>query len=191
MAEQRTPGRTSDPRVMRALAHPARITILEHLSSTGDVITATQVAELVGMSPSATSYHLRELAKVGLVEQAPSRGDGRERVWRSVSRSLSFGSEPGRPESQAAEGALVETWLARDVQRLREWLAHQHDGESADWREAVTVMSSTLLINAGELNELNERIRALVEPYLRRERQEGAPADARIVTVDYLSFPID
>lgn len=71
-----------DPQVMRALAHPARLAILEHLMS-GETGTATECAAVSGLSPSATSYHLRALAKVGLVEEAASRGDGRERVWRS------------------------------------------------------------------------------------------------------------
>ena len=72
----------------RALAHPARIAIVEHLNNTGAVVTATEAAALVDLSPSAISYHLRELAKYGLVEQAPSRGDGRERVWRSTGTGL-------------------------------------------------------------------------------------------------------
>jgi DNA-binding transcriptional ArsR family regulator len=66
--------RVTDPQVMRALAHPARIEIVEYLNDTGAAVTATQCAGRVGLSPSATSYHLRELAKYGLVEQAPSRG---------------------------------------------------------------------------------------------------------------------
>src|SRR3982751_427340 len=92
--------RISDPRVMRALAHPARIGIVEYLHNSGAVVTATECAGMVGLSPSATSYHLRELAKYGLVEQAPSRGDGRERVWRSTGTGLRIDAdqqEPGAP----------------------------------------------------------------------------------------------
>ena len=70
----------SDPQIMRALAHPARLSIMDHFLS-GRTGTATELAELCGLSPSATSYHLRALARYGLVEEAPSRGDGRERVW--------------------------------------------------------------------------------------------------------------
>nr|BFE87387.1 hypothetical protein GCM10020093_099880 [Planobispora longispora] len=66
----------SDPRAMRALAHPARLAILNRLQEEG-VATATDVAEVVGITPSAASYHLRMLAKYGFVEDAPPRGDGR------------------------------------------------------------------------------------------------------------------
>jgi DNA-binding transcriptional ArsR family regulator len=72
-----------DPRAIRALAHPARLAILEHLG-TGVTATATECARVCGLSPSATSYHLRALARWGLVEEAESRGDARERLWRAV-----------------------------------------------------------------------------------------------------------
>ncbi|MBX7269503.1 winged helix-turn-helix transcriptional regulator [Micromonospora sp. Llam7] len=69
----------SDPRTLRALVHPARLAIMEHLASTEGAVTATECAEAAGLSPSATSYHLRALARFGLVAEAPSRGDARER----------------------------------------------------------------------------------------------------------------
>ena len=72
----------SDPKAMRALAHPARLAILNRLGVDGSA-TATEVAEVAGITPSAASYHLRMLAKYGFVEDAPPRGDGRERVWRA------------------------------------------------------------------------------------------------------------
>src|SRR4051795_13368231 len=99
--------RISDPTMMRALAHPARIEIVEHLGSSGAVVTATECAGLVGLSPSATSYHLRELAKYGLVEQAPSRGDARERVWRSTNSGFSVDGDLDEPETRASPWALI------------------------------------------------------------------------------------
>lgn len=133
-------GRITDARTMRALAHPARIEIIEHLTMTGAAVTATGCAELVGLSPSATSYHLRELAKYGLVEQAPSRGDGRERLWRSTRQSLLVGSDVDHPDSLAAEQALVDVYQDRDRSRLREWMQRQ-PGEPREWREASRQLS--------------------------------------------------
>src|SRR5262245_4751732 len=72
-----------DAAVLRALAHPARLALLEHLSQRVEGATATECAAVVGLSPSATSYHLRALAKVGMIREAPGRGDGRERIWQS------------------------------------------------------------------------------------------------------------
>ncbi|WP_328464390.1 helix-turn-helix domain-containing protein [Actinoplanes sp. NBC_00393] len=181
-------GRVSDARTMRALAHPARIEIVEHLSASGAAVTATECAGLVGLSPSATSYHLRELAKYGLVEQAPGRGDGRERLWRSTSTSLWIEGDVEQPEAMAAERALIELYLARDFNRLREW-ADRQSGESKQWRDAAALMGQHLLITAEELTELTQQVRALMAPYRTRERQRSAPEGAREVVVQYAAFP--
>src|SRR3989442_5714240 len=91
----------TDPKVMRALAHPARTAILNLLQEQGSA-TATECAEAVGESPSACSYHLRQLAAYGFVEQVPSE-DGRERRWRAALQGYG-GAEDAqeRPEGPAA-----------------------------------------------------------------------------------------
>ena len=180
--------RITDPQVMRALAHPARIGIIEHLSSTGEAVTATQMAGQVGLSPSATSYHLRELAKYGLVEQAPSRGDGRERVWRSTSAGWNLEGDD-RPEVRAAEQELVDVYLSRDFARLKAWFARQH-AEPKAWRDAGVLMGQSLLLTAEELQQVNVAVREVLTPYERRRRVD-APADARPVAVHYAAYPID
>ncbi|HEY0533871.1 MAG TPA: helix-turn-helix domain-containing protein [Actinoplanes sp.] len=181
--------RISDPQVMRALAHPARIEIVEYLNSTGEVVTATECARMVGLSPSATSYHLRELAKYGLVEQAPSRGDGRERVWRSTSAHVRIEGGDNEPETAAAERALVDLYLDRDARGLEEWL-DRHDEEPAEWQEASAITGNTLLLTADELRALNEKVRELVEPYQLRTRRADPPAGAREVRATYIAFPV-
>jgi len=180
--------RISDPRVMRALAHPARIEIVEYLNSTGEVVTATECARMVGLSPSATSYHLRELAKYGLVEQAPSRGDARERVWRSTGSHVHIAGLDQEPETVAAERSLVNLYLDRDARRLEEWLDRQEQ-EPVEWQEASAIMGNTLLMTAEELKSLAEKVRDLVEPYQLRTRRADPPAGARQVRVNYLAFP--
>ncbi|GAA0521608.1 transcriptional regulator [Paractinoplanes deccanensis] len=182
--------RISEPQVMRALAHPARIEIMEYLNNTGAAITATECAELVGLSPSATSYHLRELAKYKLVEQAPSRGDGRERVWRSTSTGLRIDTEGGEPEAVAAAAALVDVFLDRDVRRAREWVRRQPN-EPEPWRDAGGMSSLELLLTADELKELTAKVNALTEPYRLRDRQETAPPTARRVHFNYVVFPTE
>src|SRR5262245_34883612 len=97
----------SDPKAMRALAHPARLAMLSRLGSEGPA-TATEVAEAAGVTPSAASYHLRMLAKYGFVEDAPPRGDGRERLWKSVGHTLAVETLPDdQPEVRAAKDLLV------------------------------------------------------------------------------------
>jgi DNA-binding transcriptional ArsR family regulator len=181
----------SDPKVMRALAHPARLEIMEHLNTTGADVTATECAEIVGLSPSATSYHLRELAKVGMVEQAPSRGDGRERVWRSAVPSWGVDMEPDSdPERQAAEDALVEVYIDRDFARLRSWMRRARS-EPRVWAEASMLSDSTLLVTPAELRTFTAAVDALIEPLKRRRRGADPPEGARPVIVHFAAFPAD
>ncbi|MEU7929803.1 winged helix-turn-helix domain-containing protein [Micromonospora sp. NPDC049107] len=179
----------SDPQVMRALAHPARIAIIEYLSSREGGGTATECAEIAGLSPSATSYHLRALAKFGLVEQAPSRGDARERVWRTpgISWMVDAGREAG-PEGRAAEQALVEAHAARAMERTRDWLRRAGD-EPAEWYDVALFHDTLLLLTADELAALNEAVLALLRPYHPRRRTD-APTGARSVTVQYRAVPL-
>src|SRR4051794_27405311 len=103
-----------DPRAMRALAHPARLAILEQLASQGPA-TATECAETAGVSPSACSYHLRALARWGLVTETEGT-DRRERRWRAEGRSvfrarsttiIGDDDAPRRPDVRAAEHLLT------------------------------------------------------------------------------------
>jgi DNA-binding transcriptional ArsR family regulator len=180
----------SDPQVMRALAHPARIAIMEHLSTLEGGATATECAEIAALSPSATSYHLRALAKFGLIEEAPGRGDARERVWRAVDPSYYVESgQDADSDARAAELALVDAHLARDAQRMRDWIRRAPD-EPAEWYRAAWFSDSVLLLTAEELAGLNEAFQVLLEPYRRRARPEP-PAGARTVAVQYRTVPLD
>ena len=63
----------TDPKAMRALAHPVRLAILERLQRHGPA-TATQLSPHVGATPSVASWHLRHLAGFGLVRDAVEGG---------------------------------------------------------------------------------------------------------------------
>src|SRR5256884_15536 len=135
-----------DPGLLRALAHPARLSITSYLN-TGTAATATELAEVVGLSPSATSYHLRALARAGLIEEAPSRGDGRERVWTSALRSYSVATDQHtEPEVRAAEDQLIDAYLVLEEERVRQFLARRD--EEPPERYAAAVAADTLLIPA-------------------------------------------
>src|SRR3954451_17616044 len=89
---EREPVKISDPKRIRALAHPARLAVIEELYS-GRELTATECADIAGLSPSAMSYHLRSLAKAGIVEPADGGTDGRERPWRAAGAYLQVESD--------------------------------------------------------------------------------------------------
>lgn len=103
---------------IRALAHPARALAIEHLLE-GPPATATQLGKLAGISGSAMSYHLRELAKQGIVRRVGSSEDGRERLWEATGARLAVVPDAGRRLPTVA----VQTVVARYVDRLVEALA--------------------------------------------------------------------
>ena len=107
------PVKLTDPQMMRALAHQARIAIWTHLGMHGPA-TATECAEIAGLSPSACSYHLRTLASYGFVEEdRASAADGRERPWRARLLAFSMGDSPDAPAAtQVASRLLVENMRA-------------------------------------------------------------------------------
>lgn len=182
------PLRIDDPRLMRALAHPARVAILERLAG-GATATATECAEVCGLSPSATSYHLRALAKLGMVEEAPSRGDQRERLWRGRVRGWATAVGPrGGAEAQAAEHLLASMTTSRADEKTQGWLDRMGE-EDPDWYEAAMVSQSLLEVTREELAELNEQVLALLRPYTRAYRKGPTPGDARAVRVIYRAFP--
>jgi DNA-binding transcriptional ArsR family regulator len=176
--------------VIRALAHPARLTIIEHLGSTGAEITATEAAELVGLSPSATSYHLRELAKAGIIQDAPGRGDGRERVYRGPSAhhvEVDIDRDDD-PLTAAAKNRLLDAFLTRSQARLEHWRAGAAD-EPENWHSAAVLHEAMLLLTAEELTALTSDIFQLVDKYRRSVRRDDPPEGARVVSLLIRALP--
>jgi DNA-binding transcriptional ArsR family regulator len=181
------PAAILDTAVMRAMAHPARLALLEHLRNGGPA-TATECAGVVGLSPSATSYHLRALARAGLVEAAPGRGDGRERLWRiTVGRYEVTGVADLAPEGREALRALLESLLAWDEVRVRRYLS-QLDAEPPEWQDAAFFMDSTLQVTAAELTALSRAVEALISPY-RKDRRRDLPPGTRPVSLAVRALP--
>jgi DNA-binding transcriptional ArsR family regulator len=170
------PVEISDPRALRALAHPGRLTILEHLIIEGPA-TATECAEVAGLSPSACSYHLRALAKHGFVEEDPAGGaDGRQRPWRAKMVAIKISSH-GRPEAVKAAGRLLVERVQERFAEVRAEYLDREDEYPADWQEAAGSTEDVLHVTPDELEHLQEQIRVMLTGYRRlgrRPRPEGA-----------------
>ncbi len=177
--------RFADARAMRALAHPARVAILDHLFKHGPA-TATQCAAVAGESPSDCSFHLRTLAKWGFVEAMPVQG--RNRPWRAVSRHVCWaGGALEIAEDSTASVLLLREWIRRDDQLLETYLQHQATFP-AEWQNAFAVASHTVSLTAAELAELATRYRALVQEYVQRAG-EPSREEARGVYVVFRAIP--
>jgi DNA-binding transcriptional ArsR family regulator len=178
----------SDPRALRALAHPTRLAILEQLHHEG-TSTATSCGAAVGISPAAASYHLRSLARWGLVEETGG-GVGRERPWRAVGSGFSFESaEATSPAEIAAAAALGGQLVANGERWTREFVRSEPRLEPT-WRRASHLANKTLLLTPAEAEEVVARIEHVLEPYGRSVRTD-APEDARVVRMLLRVFPRD
>jgi len=155
----------TDPKAMRALAHPVRMALLELLGVTG-TITATQASEVLGESPANCAFHLRTLAKYGLIKEAGG-GRGRERPWTRSQRSLKI-STAGQADTQAtlAAGALGVAWFDHWVERARRVLGA---GPVPGWEDASGFSRTGLLLTPAEAAEVYDQVQHLFDRY--RDRQ--------------------
>jgi predicted ArsR family transcriptional regulator len=173
--------RITDPRALRALAHPGRNRILEQLQLYGPA-TATECAQAAGMSPSGCSWHLRMLARYGFVEEShdANRTDGRERVWRAVVRAWTadVSDVEDQPEAHAVDMALSRVLLESSDRKVLAW-ADRSLQEPRAWRDATLVSNSTIVVTAEELRDIQDRLQAVLAPYLLRDRQVAEHATGR------------
>ncbi len=146
------------------------------LLRTRGALTATQAARLTGESSGTCSFHLRQLAKYGLVEEADG-GTGRERPWRATALYTSLEDDAGDPAAAAA-GALVRSVLAdRYFERVNRWLDRRGE-ESAQWRDAALFGDRFIYLTAGELTELGAEDRGTGQR-VRRARSAARGQAAR------------
>jgi DNA-binding transcriptional ArsR family regulator len=178
----------TDPRALRALAHPTRLDLMGLLRQ-GGPLTATQAGERIGESAASCSFHLRQLAKYGLVEEAGG-GRGRERPWRATAISTEWASRGADEEADAAGTLLSKVVIERYFQNAIGWL-DRRGSEDPEWVEAAMISDALVYMTADELREIDEQIRALLEPYLRRlEDREPPAAGTRPVNLIALGYPL-
>jgi DNA-binding transcriptional ArsR family regulator len=190
--------RITDPERMKALAHPARMTVFDFLAKRRAEgfhgATATEIAEVAGMTPSAMSYHLRTLAKAGFIEEAPSRGDARERVWRLVLHNFSIQAEQDAPEShRVIERTMGEAFREQQERNISRWM-EQYQHVAPELRNVSLMHHGHLRLTMEEAEEFTRRFQELEGEYVDRsvERAESPvdPEDGTVVfSVLFRFFP--
>jgi predicted ArsR family transcriptional regulator len=101
---------------MRALTHPVRLALLEALNLEGQ-LTATQAGELIGEPPNTCSFHFRQLAKYGFVEEA-GPAPGRSRPWRLTASRMHYSDLHEDADTAAAARELDRMLRERYLDRL-------------------------------------------------------------------------
>jgi DNA-binding transcriptional ArsR family regulator len=180
----------SDVKVLAVLSHPIRVQLLDLLLG-GGARTATECAEVVGISASACSYHLRHMARFGFVERVEVKdatADGRERPWHAAATGFSFGGPPSTdlPAMQATRQAL-EVIAIDESARLAKTYVNSSDRLEAEWRDAAQFATYGLMVTPTELAELGQRIDGLLRPYIAATRKKR-PADGKPVRVTFQAF---
>lgn len=179
--------RIEDPRGIRTLAHPARLQAIYHLYG-GMAMTATELAKVADVSPSAMSYHLRELAKWGVIRRVEDGGDGRERRWEAAGENLNVGARSSKRSEATtnAETVLVRSMLDQLEQSVIDLIEHRAD-EPAQWRKRSSYGSGDLLLSPEEFDELTDKFGKLFDPYT--VRRKNAPAGARRMRFTHFIIP--
>jgi DNA-binding transcriptional ArsR family regulator len=164
----------TDPRAIRALAHPARQRVIDELFN-GRVLTATECAELAGLTPSAMSYHLRALEKWGIIRRAGESADGRERPWEAPASSLMISSQStgaGRLASQA----MIRTAMDAVADQFLEMAPDD------PWDDASSMSRSRLWLTHDEAKRFADELNEIVDRYKKGRSAKSHPAAAREVT---------
>ncbi|MFI6404219.1 ArsR/SmtB family transcription factor [Streptomyces sp. NPDC050548] len=182
--------RRLDARSLRGLAHPLRMQLLDALRRHGPA-TASQLAERLGESSGATSYHLRQLAEHGFVEDAPERGKGRERWWQAVDESIRYDSADFEDASSEVRGlaeVFIQEAAARHGRELAAWLGTRGQWPQA-WSHSSDMSDMTLRLTPELATELIGRMHALIDDYRGRAPDQNAPESEQVRVHTHL-FPI-
>jgi DNA-binding transcriptional ArsR family regulator len=177
------PHRVSNAQELRALAHPLRLRLLEELVVNDpaiDTATATELAERVGESPANCSWHLRQLAKYGYIEEAPG-GVGRERRWRAVLVERDWDAPDADADFTAARDVASDMLFDHEYQAYRGRRAWR-SSEPAQWLRAEFSLQALGWCTADELTAINAQILELLAPTFERLTNPAArPPDARLI----------
>ncbi|MDT0462409.1 ArsR/SmtB family transcription factor [Streptomyces gibsoniae] len=179
-----------DARSLRGLAHPLRMRLLDALRFDGPA-TASQLAARLGESSGATSYHLRQLAAHGFVEDAPEQGKGRERWWRAAVQGLRFDDDLLEDSDPAVRGAAdfyLHELATNQARELSTWLGTRHEW-SEEWGRSTDMSSATLRLTPELTRELVQKVHALVESYRDLPAAKDA-LDAETVRIHSHVFPL-
>jgi DNA-binding transcriptional ArsR family regulator len=171
---------------LKALAHPLRGKLLGQLRTYGPS-TASRLAAALGESSGSTSYHLRQLAEHGFVEELPDEGNARDRWWRARHRSTHFDTASfiGEPGGRAAVDELNVRQLGQQQRLLANYVTESPQLDD-EWRAAVSLNDWALHLSPAAVRELSEELNAV----LGRWRDTREEPDQPLVSVLLDLFPV-
>src|SRR3954447_8258651 len=178
-----------DAPALKALAHPLRVQILRTLEVRGQV-SVTGLAGELGETTGAVSYHLRQLARHGLVEEGdPEQGTGvgrRRRLWRMAVDEIHISGHAflADEDTREAAGFLLREFESSRSRRLAHWFATATTWPE-EWQQASSDMDGTLTLDPAQTRALADELKAVLDRYRQLPPGEGA----RHVDVQYAGYP--
>ncbi|WP_353809978.1 winged helix-turn-helix domain-containing protein [Agromyces sp. SYSU T00194] len=182
--------RVADFGTLKALGHPLRIAIFDALSLYG-AATSSMLAERLGESSGAMSYHLRQLARHDLVREVEGRGTARERWWERTPGGLSVPppEHAADPASRAAAQVFVDHVHHERERLLGEFMERGMRELPEHWLEASVMSSAHLRLTPEQLEEASSEVLAAIEQVVARYRGDERPG-SRPVTIQLNAFPL-
>jgi hypothetical protein len=168
-----------DPAAIAAATHPVRAAILAALREPG---TAAAAARATGQSRQNAAYHVRELAKVGLLVHAGERPNGnfREQLWVAAASTIvvsprsTWGGD-GRRAAALADQLSLGT-LVEHGEQLQHDAAALLDRAAFDGEEVPSASVATDIRFATEEDRtafLRDYVAAMEELAARHGSREG------------------
>jgi DNA-binding transcriptional ArsR family regulator len=178
----------NDPKTLRALTHPVRLALLEALALEGP-LTATAAGELIGESPTTCSFHFRQLAKYGFVEEADT-GPGRLRPWKIANVGMRWSDVNGDPETSVAAKSLERMVFDRAMGRLTGYMATKASFPKV-WQEASQNIEMILWATPAELELATNEILSIFSRFRDRITDESArPKGSLPVEALMFTYPV-
>lgn len=180
----------ADADALRALGHPVRLVLLEALLS--GPLTATQAGQLISESATTCSFHLRQLARYGFVEEAGG-GKGRARPWRRIHTQIRIPPRPEDADYTQTSQFVHSVMLDRYFERVRQAI---HDAPSGprEWYEAIVGTEMLFFLTADELREVGKELDALRRKFVARWgdrlQPECRPDGSRAVELLFFGVPM-
>ena len=184
------PDRQLDMESLKALAHPLRVQILDTLSTYGQ-FTASGLAERLGESSGATSYHLRQLERHGFVREVPGKGTGRERWWERMPGAINLNAADMEhtPATLAASKTLVRQWSRTRTELLDDFQERGLELLTKEWMEGSVVSTVNLRLTAEQLVEISRKWDEFIDPFVVKYRGQNPPG-SRPVQIHFNAFPV-
>jgi hypothetical protein len=176
-----------DPRALRAYAHPLRMRLVGLLRVHGQ-LTATEAGRLLGESSGTCSFHLRQLAKYGVVEEVDV--PGRAKPWRATAQLTNWSEDDPDPQVAEAARVLTDAIGERYAEIIREWLGRR-DAEPPAWRRAAWFGDLLLHLTPTELERLGAQLQELTAPYVARVSSGQRPRGSRPVAMLTFAVPME